>query len=174
MLKIEFFELRKLERMNNINDNKYLWMKFLNSRTKEEFDMLANTNVQINKAVTVLREISSDEQIRRLAEIQEKNEYEMTAFRRMAEKAEARLRKAEAKLEKSEAEKVKAEAKLEKAEAEKETVEAKLIQAIKSVHSRGISAEVLSRQFNMELKEINKIIGNDKAADIEIDYEPEL
>lgn len=48
------------------------WMQFLKASTKEEFEMLEETNPKIRKAVAVVREMSLDEQIREESEAREK------------------------------------------------------------------------------------------------------
>lgn len=70
---IHFFELKKIGKHPNKDDPMELWLQLINAETEEELNMLENTNVQeINKAILVLRELNSDENVRCLAEMREK------------------------------------------------------------------------------------------------------
>ncbi len=77
-IQIHFLELKKIEKLRehmDTSDTLKLWMQFLNVETEEELDMLSESGVpEISSAVTELRYLSADEQmrlnmIRRQAEI---------------------------------------------------------------------------------------------------------
>jgi len=53
------------------------WLKFLNAESKEEFDMIAERNPVIKKAVVRLAELSQDEKTRMLYESRQKLEWDM-------------------------------------------------------------------------------------------------
>ena len=55
------------------------WMKFLSSKSKEDFDMVAEKNPQIKSAVGVLAQLSSDERTRMLYESRMKMEGDIYA-----------------------------------------------------------------------------------------------
>jgi predicted transposase/invertase (TIGR01784 family) len=55
------------------------WLRFLTSKSEEEFDMLAQKNAPLNKAVAVLKELSLDEQTRLLFLNHEKAERDALA-----------------------------------------------------------------------------------------------
>jgi predicted transposase/invertase (TIGR01784 family) len=52
--------------------NLWAWMKFLSCEKREEFEMVAEKNPQVGKAVAVLMELSEDERTRLLEESREK------------------------------------------------------------------------------------------------------
>jgi predicted transposase/invertase (TIGR01784 family) len=56
-------ELPKLP-VENDGSSLWDWLQFFKSREKEEFEMVANKNPEIRKAVNTLYELSSDEQVR--------------------------------------------------------------------------------------------------------------
>jgi len=53
------------------------WMKFLNAESKEEFDMIADKNPVIKKAVVRLEQLSQDERTRMLYESQQLREWDV-------------------------------------------------------------------------------------------------
>ena len=53
------------------------WMKFLNAESKEEFDMIAEKNPVIKKAVVRLEQLSQDERTRMLYESQQLREWDV-------------------------------------------------------------------------------------------------
>jgi len=61
------------------------WLKFLAAKQEEEFEMLAEKNPQIGKAVARLQELSEDERTRLLAESREKMEWDNAARMQAAE-----------------------------------------------------------------------------------------
>lgn len=70
---IYFFELTKIKKQPNVNDPTELWLQLINAETEEELTMLESTNVKdIQKAVTVLREMSDDERIQEEVYFREK------------------------------------------------------------------------------------------------------
>ena len=68
---IHLIEIPKLE-LDKSNPPLTYWLKFLNASTKEELDMLSQTSEVMNRAVSELTRISSDEQARMKAEAREK------------------------------------------------------------------------------------------------------
>jgi len=68
---IHIIELPKADRCAG-NPGLYDWIRFLNAKSKEEFDMLAEKNETVKKAVGVLAKLSADEASRMLAEAREK------------------------------------------------------------------------------------------------------
>ena len=72
-LSLHIFELKKLEEKLNPNDRRQLWMQFINADSKEEFDMLMNTNNQaIKSGVQTIFELSEDEKLREYIRQREK------------------------------------------------------------------------------------------------------
>jgi hypothetical protein len=71
LVELHTLELSKLPGVSD-NTELYDWLRFLRAERKEELDMLAQTNPQINKAVAVLMELSADEKARMLYESREK------------------------------------------------------------------------------------------------------
>ena len=70
---IHFFELKKVNRKPDPNNNRELWLQFINADSEEEFEMLNQTNVPImQKAVRIIYDMSEDTRIRELARIREK------------------------------------------------------------------------------------------------------
>ncbi len=68
-----FLELPKIDSQIDKNDHKKLWMQFLKAETKEELDMLNETNVpEIKKAVGFVNEMSKDNEMREIARLREK------------------------------------------------------------------------------------------------------
>ncbi len=70
IVEINVIELKKLEYLKQ--GNKYNWIKFLNTKNKEEFDMLAQKNPILKEAVARLAILSEDEKNRMIAENREK------------------------------------------------------------------------------------------------------
>ncbi len=66
---IHFFELKKINKEKpNTEDRKELWMQLIDAESEEEFNMLANTNIEpIKKAVVAIKEMDADEEIREKA-----------------------------------------------------------------------------------------------------------
>lgn len=62
------------------------WMKFLNARSREELDMIAERSPEVKKAVVKLLELSNDERTRMLYESRQKMEWD-----NVAREMEARL-----------------------------------------------------------------------------------
>jgi len=64
-------ELSKLPRSSD-GSALWEWMKFLSSKTKEEFEMIAERNPEIRKAVDILYEMSQNDEVRAEYEAREK------------------------------------------------------------------------------------------------------
>ena len=67
--RISFIELPKIRSYTKEEvrrDERVAWAAFFNAKTKEEFDMLSNTtdNTNVQKAITVIRQLSADERVR--------------------------------------------------------------------------------------------------------------
>ena len=75
---MHFFELRKLSKEPKINRKLKLWLRFLKAEREEDFAMLEREkDVDINKAIDVVHNMSADEKIRQEAWTREKtlNDY---------------------------------------------------------------------------------------------------
>jgi len=83
ILEVNTLELSKLP---DTEDGTPLWewMKFLKSESKEEFDMIAERNPVINKAVVRLAELSQDERTRMLYESRQMLEWDIDVGKRAA------------------------------------------------------------------------------------------
>jgi predicted transposase/invertase (TIGR01784 family) len=62
----------------------WLWGDFFRVETREEFEMLAEKNEEIGKAVTIIKRLSGDARARRLAEMEELARMDEAANRRAA------------------------------------------------------------------------------------------
>ncbi len=72
-LSLHIFELKKLESKIDPNNRRTLWMQFIKADSKEEFDMLMNTNNQaIKSGVQTIYELSEDEKLREYIRQREK------------------------------------------------------------------------------------------------------
>ena len=58
--------------VQNDNSGLWEWLQFLRSKNKEDFEMVAEKNPEIRKAVDTLYELSSDEQVRQEYERRQK------------------------------------------------------------------------------------------------------
>jgi predicted transposase/invertase (TIGR01784 family) len=94
VIEVNTLELPKLP---GIKDDTKLWewLKFLKSKTMEEFDMLSQNNPEIKRAVGVLMELSADEVTRLKYESREKARWDEMS--RMREAREEGLAEGEAK-----------------------------------------------------------------------------
>ena len=65
-IEVHFLEMPKLHERKDldVNDNLIQWMMFLDSETKEGFDVLAGKNKEIEKAYNILQVISKDDEAR--------------------------------------------------------------------------------------------------------------
>lgn len=71
VVEINILELPKLPKETDKTDL-WNWLKFLQVKDEEDFDMIAKTNPNIKKAVGVLMDLSQDERTRLIAEEREK------------------------------------------------------------------------------------------------------
>lgn len=70
---IHLFELKKIAKTPNKDNMMELWLQLINAETKEEFEMLQQTNVApIQRAIHIIYEMSEDEKIQEMARIREK------------------------------------------------------------------------------------------------------
>ncbi len=83
IVEINVIELNKLEQLKQ--GDKYNWIKFLNTKNKEEFDMLAQKSPIFKEAVARLAILSEDEKNRMAAENREKAIRDHNARMRYAE-----------------------------------------------------------------------------------------
>ena len=69
-LKMYFYELPKLGRQLEDDDPRWLWLKFINSESEEELNMIDKTTKEpeIKKATMIIRKLSADEKERRRIE----------------------------------------------------------------------------------------------------------
>ena len=80
---MHFFELRKLSEKLKIDRKLKLWLKFLKAEREEDFVMLEQENdMDINKAINVVHDMSADERLRQEAWTREKtlNDYYSDMF----------------------------------------------------------------------------------------------
>lgn len=74
-LELHFFELNKIPHKIDGRSRKELWLQFINADTKEELDMLRNTNVpEIRTSAHKIDTMSADEKFREQLRIREKAE----------------------------------------------------------------------------------------------------
>ena len=72
-MSIHFFELKKVSKKPNPDNNRELWLQFINADSEEDFEMINQTNVPImQKAVRVIYDMSDDTKIREAARLREK------------------------------------------------------------------------------------------------------
>ncbi|GHU60032.1 hypothetical protein AGMMS49975_28540 [Clostridia bacterium] len=71
LLEINTLELSKIPKTED-NSELYNWIRFLKAKKKEELDMVADTNPNIQKAVGIVLELSADEAQRLIYEEHEK------------------------------------------------------------------------------------------------------
>jgi predicted transposase/invertase (TIGR01784 family) len=64
--------LDKMNRFESDHTAAWNWMQFLRAKSEEEFEMIAQTNPMIKKAVGELKRLSADERARLLDESHEK------------------------------------------------------------------------------------------------------
>ena len=86
ILEINTLELSKLPDAED-GTSLWEWLKFLKSESKEEFDMIAEKNPVIGKAVVRLAELSQDERTRMLFESRQMLEWDIELAKEAAEKA---------------------------------------------------------------------------------------
>ena len=71
-MSIHFFELNKIPGDIEKNKRKELWLRFIKADSKEEFDMLENTNIAgIQKGIQAVYKMSADERTRELIRMRE-------------------------------------------------------------------------------------------------------
>jgi predicted transposase/invertase (TIGR01784 family) len=70
LFEIDIVELGKLPKADD-KSPLWTWAEFFRVKTEEEFDMLAEKNVEVEKAVAIIKRLSGDERERRLAEKRE-------------------------------------------------------------------------------------------------------
>ena len=67
---IHFFELKKVGKKPDPENRRKLWLQFINDDSKEELEMISQTNVPImQKAVNVIYDMSEDTKIREIARL---------------------------------------------------------------------------------------------------------
>ena len=77
---LEIHTLEIPKRLQNFDDPLQLWLHFFAARTEEEFMSLAKIDPIMDEGVTVIRELSADEEARMIADIQEKHRRDLDAF----------------------------------------------------------------------------------------------
>ena len=85
ILEVNTLELSKLPETED-GTSLWDWLRFLKSESKEEFDMIAEKNPVINKAVVRLAELSQDERTRMLYESRQMLEWDIDVGKQAAEK----------------------------------------------------------------------------------------
>jgi len=86
ILEVNTLELSKLPETED-GTPLWDWLKFLKSESKEEFDMIAEKNPVINKAVVRLAELSQDERTRMLYESRQMLEWDIEIAKEAAQQA---------------------------------------------------------------------------------------
>ncbi|MCL2618195.1 MAG: Rpn family recombination-promoting nuclease/putative transposase, partial [Defluviitaleaceae bacterium] len=84
ILEINTLELSKLPKAGD-GTPLWQWLTFLNSESREEFDMVAEKNPVINKAVVRLAELSQDERTRMLYESRQMLEWDIEIAKEAAQ-----------------------------------------------------------------------------------------
>ena len=85
---MHFFELKKINRKSLSTDRKELWMQLINAESKEELDMLKQSNVaEIQDSIVIIKKMSNDELLREATRLREKALHDMATE---LEDAEAR------------------------------------------------------------------------------------
>ncbi|GHV53129.1 hypothetical protein FACS1894216_10520 [Synergistales bacterium] len=79
ILEVHTLELPKLPKATD-GSSLWNWLKLLESEQEADFDMLAQTSPQMDKAVTIVRRLSADEQFRFDYEQSEKRRRDLMAF----------------------------------------------------------------------------------------------
>ena len=77
---LEIHTLEIPKRLQNFDDPLQLWLHFFAARTEEEFMSLAKIDPIMDEGVTVIRELSADEEARWIADIKEKQRRDLDAF----------------------------------------------------------------------------------------------
>ena len=73
LLQIHFFELKKVKDGINKSNRKNLWLQFIKSTKKEEFEMLRTAEMsELNKAINDLYDMNNNERLKELARMREK------------------------------------------------------------------------------------------------------
>jgi predicted transposase/invertase (TIGR01784 family) len=83
IIEINTLELSKLPEAED-GTGLWAWLKFLNAKSKEEFDMVATKNPQIKEAVARLEELSQDERTRMLYESRQLYEWDIALDKQAA------------------------------------------------------------------------------------------
>jgi predicted transposase/invertase (TIGR01784 family) len=78
LVEIDILEVKKLPKQED-GSLLWLWGKFFDAKTEEEFDMLAEKNEDVGKAVAIIKRLSGSERERRIAEIEEKRRRDIAA-----------------------------------------------------------------------------------------------
>ena len=76
LIEIHTVELKKLPDDSD-GTQLYDWARFIAAETEEEFEMAAQANPQVRRAVVKLRELSADEKARDMVECHEKGERDL-------------------------------------------------------------------------------------------------
>jgi predicted transposase/invertase (TIGR01784 family) len=79
LIEIHTVELKKLPDDSD-GTQLYDWARFIAAETEEEFEMAAQANPQVRRAVVKLRELSADEKARDMVERREKGERDFRMF----------------------------------------------------------------------------------------------
>ncbi len=73
LLQIHFFELKKVKDGIDKNDRKNLWLQFIRSTKKEEFEMLRTAEMSaLDRAIDDLYNMNNNERLKELARMREK------------------------------------------------------------------------------------------------------
>jgi predicted transposase/invertase (TIGR01784 family) len=156
-VEINILEVKKLPKRED-GTPLWIWGKFFDAETEEEFDMLAKKSAEVDKAVMIIKRLSGSERERRIAEMREMAWRDEESIRRgmynegRAEGLEEGIEKGiEKGIEIGEA------AGYERAKsedlAEKHEFTAKLLR-------EGVAPEVVARSFGMSRDAVDKLCGS--------------
>ena len=91
VMELNTIELPKLPEKNDHN-SLWVWLKFLNSKSQEDFKSVSNENEKITKAVSTLRNISMSDEVREVYRVEQKSKMDRKIYAQGGHKTRA-LRK---------------------------------------------------------------------------------
>lgn len=135
VLEIHFLEIPKLRRIDELKDAHDLiveWLQFLDAKSEEVMEMLAEKNEGIEKAYQVLKRMSQDEAARMAYEAREAEIRDQLTREKVA-RDEGRER------------------------GRQEGIEEGIYTVTKNLKIAGVEAEIISQTTGLSIKEINQI-----------------
>ena len=137
-VEINILEVKKLPKRED-GTPLWIWGKFFDAETEEEFDMLAKKSAEVDKAVMIIKRLSGSERERRIAEMRE-----------MAWRDEESIRRGMYDDGRAEGLKQGETAGYERAKAENLAVAAKLLR-------EGVAPDAVARSFGMSRDAVDKL-----------------